>query len=113
MEKFMFLFMGGDAGTATLSPEDAQKYMQKWNAWVKDLSQKGVFVAGEPLKAGGKRVVGSKKVITDGPFTGSKEMVGGYFIINAQSIDDAVEISKDCPVFDHDGTVEVRQVMTM
>ena len=53
---------------------------------------------------------GSKKVVSDSPYAEGKEMVGGYLIVNAKDIDDAVEISKGCPIFDEDGSVEVRPV---
>ena len=56
--------------------------------------------------AGGKNV-------TDGPYTEGKEVVGGYFIINAKDIDEAVAISKGCPDFELGGSVQVRQVMKM
>ena len=74
------------------------------------LVKKGVFVAGEPLQPSGKQINGKMKVVTDGPFIEAKEFVGGYLIINAKDIDEAVEISKGCPIFDMDGRLEVRQI---
>jgi hypothetical protein len=109
MEKFMYLFRGGDSNTAQ-SPEAMQAHMQKWMAWMGDLSQKGLFIAGEPLQKTGKQVNGTKKVITDGPFVEAKEAVGGYLIVNARDIDHAVEISKGCPILEVDGKIEVRQI---
>ncbi len=47
---------------------------------------------------------------TDGPFVEAKEMVGGYLIVNAKDIDEAVEIAKGCPIFKEDGKVEVRPI---
>jgi hypothetical protein len=108
MEKFMYLFRGGsDPG---LSPEAMQAHMQKWLIWMESLGKKGIFVAGEPLHSSGKQVNGKKKAVTDGPFVEAKEMVGGYLIVNANNIDEAVEISKGCPIFDMDGKLEVRQI---
>ena len=112
MEKFMYLFRGG-MSTAQLSPEEMQKDMQRWMAWMGELAQKGILVAGEPLQGTGKQVNGAKKVVTDGPFIEAKEMVGGYLIVNAKDIDDAVEISKGCPIFDYDGNLEVRPIQKM
>ena len=51
------------------------------------------------------------KTVTDGPYTEGKEVVGGYFIVNAKDYNDAVELSKDYPDFELDGTVQIRQVM--
>jgi hypothetical protein len=111
MEKFMFIFHGGQADS--LSPEQMQEHFGKWMGWVDSLSKAGKYVAGEPLLPGGKLVSGKNKSVTDGPYTEGKEVVGGFFVINAESIDDAVAISKDCPDFDLGGSVQVRQVMKL
>ena len=114
MEKFMYLFRGGDnhAHNAANS-EVAKKNMQAWMTWMGSLQQKGILVAGEPLQPTGKQVNGSKKLVTDGPFIEAKEMVGGYLLINAKDINEAVEISKNCPILDIDGKIEVRPVQKM
>ncbi len=77
------------------------------------LGEKGQLAGGEPLQPHGKQVNGKAKVVTDGPFIEAKEMVGGYLIVNAKDIDEAVEISKGCPIFEEDGKVEVRQLQKM
>jgi len=111
MEKYMFLFRGGDI--SHFSPEEQQAHMEKWFAWVDKLTKQGRYVAGEPLLPGGKTISGSKKSVTDGPFTESKEVIGGFFTINAASLDEAVEIAKECPDYDLGGSVEVREVMKL
>jgi hypothetical protein len=113
MEKFMYLFRGGDSAMAGQSPEAMQAHMQKWMIWMKSLEEKGQLVAGEPLQQNGKQVSGTKKVITDGPFVEAKEAVGGYLIVNAKNIDHAVEISMACPILEVGGKVEVRPVQKM
>ncbi|MES1216816.1 MAG: YciI family protein [Bacteroidota bacterium] len=70
-------------------------------------------MSGEPLAPGGKLISGKNKNVTDGPYTEGKEVVGGFFIISAANMDEAVEISKDCPDFDKGGSVQVRHVMKM
>lgn len=87
--------------------------MQKWMKWMEVLAKKGALVGGEPLVPSGKQVNGSRKVVTDGPFIEAKELVGGYLIINARDINEAVEISKDCPVLEGDGKVEIRPIAAM
>jgi hypothetical protein len=54
-------------------------------------------------------ISGGKKVVTDGPFVEGKEIVGGYLMIKANDLPDAIEIAKNCPIFDYDGIVEVRE----
>ena len=84
--------------------------MQRWMKWMAELSEQGKFVGTQPLKIVGKVVRGRKKILTDGPFVEGKEIVGGYLICKAGNIDEAVEIAKGCPVLDHDGLVEVREI---
>jgi hypothetical protein len=110
MEKFMLIFHGGIKQDA--SPADLEANMGKWMAWIEQLNKDGRYVAGEPLLPGGKLVTGNK-TITDGPYTEGKELVGGYFIINANDIEEAAEISRSYPDFQYGGTVQVRQVMKM
>ena len=113
MEKFMLIFKGGFYEERNLSPEESQVRMQKWYKWVQDLTDQGKYVSGEPLLRGGKILSANqnKIVMTDGPFPEAKELVGGFFIINARDINEASEIAKSYPDFDLEGSVEVRQVM--
>ena len=105
----MFIFLGGDP--SHLSPEAQQAHMQKWLDWVEKLTKEKRYVGGEALLPGGKTIRGQKKTVTDGPFTESKEVVAGYFVVLAKNIDEAVQIAKDCPDYILDGIVEVREVM--
>jgi hypothetical protein len=108
MEKFMLIFHGGINQNA--SPADLQANMGKWMSWVEKLNKEGRYVSGEPLLPGGKLVTGNNSV-TDGPFTEGKEVVGGYFIINADNLEEAIETTKSYPDFQWGGSVQVRQVM--
>ena len=111
MSEFVFLYRGGEAGR---SPERAQQMMQKWMAWLKDLGEKGhIKDQGQPLEKTGKLVKGKQKAVTDGPFLEAKDIVGGYTLIEARDLAQAVELSKGCPIFEADGAVEVRPVMKM
>jgi hypothetical protein len=88
--------------------------MERWVAWMNDLRAKGHFKAGEPLEdKGGKVVRGKNKVVTDGPFAEAKDLVGGFLIVSARDLDHATELSKGCPIFAHDGVVEVRTIKVM
>ncbi len=111
MKDYLFLFRGGDR--SGLSPEELQKNMEKWGDWIKGLATAGKFKGGEPLGAESKVVKGKKKVVTDGPFAESKEMVGGYLIVTAKDINEATEIAKTCPIYELDGITEVREIHHM
>ncbi len=111
MEKFMFIFHGGsDVAPEMRAPEAMQKHMQKWFAWIEKLQQEGRYVGGEALEPTGKFVSGPKQIVTDGPFAESKELVGGYFIVSARDMDEAIMLTKDYPDFIFNGKVQVRPV---
>ena len=111
MEKFMFIFHGGMPPTS--SPEQMQANMGKWMAWIDKLAKDNRYVSGEPLLPGGKLVTGTNgKSVTDGPYTEGKELVAGFFVINAATIEEATAIATGSyPDFDFGGTVQVRPVM--
>ncbi|AXT18494.1 hypothetical protein D7030_07415 [Flavobacteriaceae bacterium AU392] len=113
MSNFLFLFRGGDAARIQQSPEEMQDHMQKWGAWMGGLKENGQLVDGLPLAKEGKVVEKSGEIITDGPFAEGAEVVGGYLIVTAENLNGAVEISKGCPIFEHHGNVEVREIMSM
>jgi len=112
MKDFMFIFRGA-SGAANFSPEEMQNHMQKWFAWIDKLKAKNIYVSGEPLTPAGKTVKGAKVVVTDGPFAESKEVIGGFFLIKSDSLEEATELAKDCPDLPLNGSVEVREVMKM
>jgi len=114
MEKFIYLFRGGENHAYNANDsEAAAKNMQAWMSWMQSLQEKGILAGGDPLQPTGMQVNGIEKTVTDGPYTESKELVGGYLIINANDIHHAVEISKGCPIFNENGKVEIRPVQKM
>jgi len=95
---------------AQLSPETIQAEIQKWNDWIGGIAAQGKMISAAGLYPTGKTVSGSNHVITDGPFTEGKEIIGGFMILTADTIDEAVELSKGCPIYDSEGRVEVREI---
>lgn len=95
---------------------DDPKAMQAMNArfgeWVQGVL-KGNYLSGSPLERDGGRLLKSKKeVLTDGPFMDSKEVISGYFLIQANSIEEATGYAKECPLLDF-APLEVRQIKPM
>lgn len=113
MSKFMFLLRGGSEAMAAMSSEEKEKHMDQWKTWMAGLGQQGKLVDGLPLSGEGKRLVGKKKVVSDGPYAEGKEIVGGYIIVNAKDMNEAVEISKGCPIYENDGEAEIREILSM
>jgi len=111
--QYLLLFRGTDWHKG-LSPEEIQNVMTQWKAWFDRLSEQGKLKGGLPLEREGKIVSGKKgRVVADGPFAESKEAVGGYFLLQVDSLDEAVAIAKDCPALEHGTIVEVRPIAEM
>lgn len=113
MDKYMLLFRNQanvEEIYANMSPEEMQAELGKWNAWIGGIAAQGKFEGSEALQPSGKIVTGSKRVVTDGPFVESKELVSGYLLLKAESMEEAIELSQGCPIYDHEGIVEVRQI---
>jgi hypothetical protein len=112
MSDFVFLFRSTLEGqqAAMGTPEAAQKSLQTWLAWIRDLEAKGHLKSpGQPLETGGK-VVRKNKVITDGPYAEAKDLVLGFIIVSARDIDEATELAHGCPMVIGGGSVEVRAI---
>lgn len=110
MPNYLFVYRSEPFDFSKVSPEDMQKSMDRWSAWVSKGFQEGWLVdAGDALMPEGK-VVNKDRVVTDGPFMEAKELVGGYGVIKAASIDEAIVYAKDCPNIDEGGSVEIRQM---
>ena len=108
MARFLFVYRNTSESYNTLSPEEMQQMLQKWNAWISEgLRQGWMLDAGDGLKKEG-RVINGKKVISDGPFIEVKEIVGGFSIVEADTLNVAAELAKSCPIFLRGGSVEVR-----
>src|SRR3954470_22128293 len=116
MSEFMFLFRASDAEAREHmgTPERAQRSMQTWLSWIRDLEAKGHLAnPGQPLDRGGKVIRGNKQVVTDGPYAESKDLVLGYIVVAARDLDQAVELARGCPMLEgQSGSVEVRPITT-
>jgi hypothetical protein len=107
MTKFLFIYRSDPAEFAKLTPEQMQQHHQQWMEWITAALKGGWMVEpGDALTPEGRVV--KPKVVTDGPFVESKEIVGGYSIVEADTIDAACKLAKGCPGLLYGGSVEVR-----
>jgi hypothetical protein len=116
MAKYMLLLHDNAAAFADVSPDEMQKIIEKYVRWGKRLREAGVMHGGEKLTDEPGRVMRRKDNqvrVTDGPYSETKEVLGGYYLIEAASYDQAVDLARDCPQLDYGGTIEVRQVDKM
>lgn len=112
MAKFLFVYRGpASQHEHEMSPDQMQKLMEAWNQWIGSGFQEGWMVEpGDALNLEG-RVVNDQKVVSDGPFAESKEIVGGYSIVEAPDLEAAGEIAKRCPACESPGgSIEIREL---
>jgi hypothetical protein len=108
--EYLLLFRGA-GWEKSLSPQELQTLMAQWVSWYEGLQRQGRVKGTNPLFPEGKVVSGKKgRVVADGPFAESKEAIGGYFLIEAESLDEAVEIARGWPILEYGASVEVRPV---
>jgi len=112
MEQYA-LIMRHEDGSKIASPEQMQVWMKQTMDWIGGIAAQNKFVSGTGLPFDEARVVQSSKMVTNGPFGEIKETIGGFIIVKAESIDEAVEFAKGCPVLQGEGnTMEVRKIAT-
>jgi hypothetical protein len=105
--KFLFVYRGAGEHVARMTPEEMQQHLGRWEKWISEGMASGWMLdPGDGLTNEGRVV--SAKVVTDGPFVESKEVVGGFSIVQANTIDAAAELAKGCPGIRVGATVEVR-----
>jgi hypothetical protein len=106
----VLLRCGGPAPDS--SPEQMQQVMKQFGDWMAQMQSRGQLKGSGRLEDGGKWLSGKNgQAVTDGPYAESKETVGGYFLIQARDLAEAVTIAKGCPILNYSGTVEVRPLM--
>ena len=112
MEYLYLIWEGGQAA----EPSDRGEVMRDMLAYVGQLALQGKLLGGGPLQpAPQARTVRERSgevTVTDGPYCETKEVVGGYFLVEADSLAEAVELAKSCPAAAYGG-IEVRQLLHM
>ena len=107
MAKFLFVYRENPENVSEPSPEDIQHAMEAWGKWFQEIGS-AIVDPGDGLMPEGKVLKGDS--VTDGPFIEAKELVGGYSVLEADSLDAAVELAKSCPINHKGGAIEIRQL---
>jgi hypothetical protein len=114
--EFLMIIHADENGWAALTPEQQQAGAESYMKFSQDLQQKGQLLGANRLRpkkqAKTVRMQNGKAVVTDGPFAESKEQIGGYYVVKAADIDEAMKIAEKCPGATH-GVVEVRPIWEM
>jgi hypothetical protein len=110
MKEFLFVFRTDYKAIPMDSPEEMQAMTKKWQDWIGGIAAQNKLVeTGKRLSFDGK-VVRANNVITDGPYTEIKESIGGYMFVRGESVEEATELAKGCPILTMGGNVEVREI---
>lgn len=112
MTEFMMIFRNAYDPAFKPSPEQMQASIKQWQDWMGGIAAQGKFIATNRLGFSGKTLKPSN-VISDGPYAEIKEIVGGYVLVKAENIDEAMKLAEGCPILAIGGHVEVRDVIPM
>jgi hypothetical protein len=116
MPRYMLLLHDDRQELLKMSPDEMQKAIEKYVAWKTKLNNLGILAGSEKLvDDSGKVIRGGKGQmrVTDGPYSETKEVMGGYFTIEAASYQEAIDRCEDCPHLEYAGTIELRMVDEM
>jgi len=110
MEEYA-LIMRHEDGKKIASPEQMESWMKQTMDWIGGIAAQNKFVGGTGLLFDGAKVVKPHNVVTNGPFGEIKETIGGFITVKADSVEEAVEFAKGCPVLQGEGnSMEVRRI---
>lgn len=112
MAQYILLLHEDPSNLGDISPERAQDIIQEYKDWRGKIASQGRLRGGEKLQETTGRILtrGADGTILDGPFSETKEVIGGFFVIEAESYDQAVELSRDCPHLVYGTRIEVREI---
>jgi len=112
--QYILLIYGDETAGTAMSPEDQGKRLQEWDDYTRWLKDKHYYVGGDALHptqdATTVRVRDGKTITTDGPFAETKEQLGGYYLVECPSLDEAIEASAKLPI-GYRGSVEIRPII--
>jgi hypothetical protein len=114
--RYVLLICGDESGFAAVSPAEAQASMAEYLKFGEEMGQRGVLQGGERLRpttdATTVQVRNGEVLTSDGPFAETKEQIGGYYVVDAKDLDEAIEVAAKIPGA-RTGTIEVRPIWEM
>ncbi len=116
MHEYILFLYDNPADFANVTPDQMQSIVEEYSAWAQKLASEGKHTGGQKLRDEGGRIVTSAPdgvTVTDGPYSETKEVIGGFMTIRASSYDEAVEIARTCPHVRYGAKIEVRQIDAM
>lgn len=113
MKEFALIFRVREDGGNQVTPAQMQDRMTSWTNWMGGIAARNQLAnGGSRLGVKGSKTVRADRSVTDGPYVEVKEFINGYIIVKANSVDEAADIAKECPILYGGGKVEVRPLVT-
>jgi hypothetical protein len=115
MKDFLFVYRAARYQSAPqASPEEMQALTKRWMDWIGSIAAQNKLIdRGNRLVPGEGKVVKPDNLVTDGPYLETKEVIGGYSLVKAKSLEEASDMAKGCPVLAIGGIVEVREISAL
>jgi hypothetical protein len=114
--KYLLSFVVDEEGMGDASPEEMQESMRRWAAFDQEATDRGALIACEPLESSSTATTihfqeDGGRIVTDGPFVESKEVLGGFCLLECENLDEAIEWTNKIPL--QSGAIEIRAVMDL
>jgi len=113
MKKYLLLLHEDIEQMQKLSPKEMEELGKSHMAWAEKLGESGHLISGEGLEENSVQISGKDCIVKDGTFLESKEMIGGYYLLQAKDLKTVIELAKSCPCHLFGGTTEIRPIMEM
>lgn len=111
MKKYLLLLHEDIEKMQALSPKEMEELIQAHMAWAEKLGESGHLLSGDGLEEKSVQITGNDCIVKDGTFLESKEMIGGYYLLQAEDVATVIELAKGCPCHLWGGTTEIRPIM--
>lgn len=113
MKQFLLLLHEDAEKISSLSPKEMENLAQSHINWANKLAEMGHLIAGDGLQEKSILISGKDSIVKDGPFLESKEIIGGYYLLQAADLTTVIALAKECPTHYYGGTTEIRPIMSM
>lgn len=110
MKNFLIIFREPDGRKIPHTPEEKQLHQQKWKSWFEKWGKEGRLTGGSGLTLNGSIIKGQNPEVINDIHKVDTEIIGGFLLLKAKDLDEAVSITRSCPIFEFDGYAEVREM---
>jgi hypothetical protein len=115
--RYLLMICADERSYDNMTPEQATARSAAWTEYAQDLAAAGKILGGERLRPAASattvRLKDGERLLSDGPFAETKEQLGGYFMIEAENLDEAIDWAARMPHMAHGGSTEVRPIWDM